>query len=165
MSSVFRQQKEKQVAYITEQLKSAKSFLIIDYKGITVAQDTELRNAFRAAGVKYHVMKNRLVKIALTNLGYGKDYDVALNGTTAVAIATAEEAAPAKVTYQKAETIKVISVKCGMAEGRYLSPEECKALSMLPSRNVLIAQLLGMLQAPIASFARAIDAIAQKKAE
>lgn len=165
MSSVFRQQKEKQVAYITEQLKSAKSFLIIDYKGITVAQDTELRNAFRAAGVKYHVMKNRLVKIALTNLGYGNDYDAALNGTTAVAIATAEETAPAKVTYQKAETIKVISVKCGMAEGRYLRPEECKALATLPSRNVLIAQLLGMLQAPIASFARAIDAIAQQKAE
>jgi len=165
MSSVYRQQKEKQVTYIMEQLKSATSFMIIDYKGITVAQDTELRNAFRAAGVKYHVVKNRLVKIALTNLGYGNDYDLALNGTTAVAIATGEESTSAKVAVKKSETIKVISIKCGMAEGRYLSADECKALAAMPSREVLIAQLLGMLQAPIAAFARAIDAIAQQKAE
>jgi large subunit ribosomal protein L10 len=165
MSSVFRQQKEKQIAYITEQLKSAKSFVILDYKGITVAQDTELRNAFRAAGVKYHVMKNRLIKIALTNLGYGNDYDAALNGTTAVAFTSGEESAPAKITLEKTDSIKAITIKCGMVEGRYLNPEECKALAAMPSKGVLIAQLLGMLQAPIGAFVRTIDAIAKKKAE
>lgn len=165
MTSVFRQQKEKQVAYITEQLKSAKSFIIIDYKGITVAQDTELRTAFRKAGVKYHVMKNRLVKIALKNLGYGSEFDEALNGTSALAISTEDETAPAKIASQKADTIKVLSIKCGMADGSFLDAKQCGVLAQLPAREVLIAQLLGMLQAPIASFARAIDAIAQKKAE
>ncbi|MDD3946462.1 MAG: 50S ribosomal protein L10 [Clostridia bacterium] len=165
MSSVTRQQKEKQVAYITEQLKAATSFVILDYKGITVAQDTDLRNAFRNAGVKYHVLKNRLVKIALKNLGFGDEFDAALNGTSALAISHQEITAPAKISSQKANTIKVLSIKCGMADGRYLDVEECKALAKLPSKEILIAQLLGMLQAPIASFARAIDAIAQKKAE
>lgn len=165
MSSAIRQQKEKQVTYITEQLKSAKSFVILDYKGITVAQDTELRNAFRNAGVKYQVMKNRLVKIALKNLGYGDSFDAALNGTSSLAISSEDITAPAKISSQKSDTIKVLSIKCGMVDGRFLDAQECNTLSKLPSREILIAQLLGMLQAPIASFARAIDAIAQKKAE
>lgn len=165
MSSPNRKLKEKQVATITEQLKSAKSFVILDYKGITVAQDTDLRNAFRGAGVKYQVMKNNLVKIALRNLGYGNEFDADLNGTSSVALSVTDVVAPAKIAAQKAETIKVLSIKCGMADNRYLDANECNTLAKLPSKEILIAQLLGMLQAPIASFARAIDAIAQKKAE
>lgn len=165
MASINRQLKEKQVQYITDLLKSCQSFVILDYKGINVAQDTELRNAFRKAGVKYHVLKNRLVRIALQNLGYGDQFDFALNGTSSFAVSDSDAVAPAKIAAQKAETIKVLSIKCGMAEGKYLSADECKALAKLPSREILIAQLLGMLQAPIASFARVIDAIAQKKAE
>lgn len=164
MSSAIRAQKEKQVAEITRMLTEAKSFVLIDYKGLTVAQDTELRNEFRKAGVKYHVLKNRLVKIALNNMGY-TCFDEALNGTTAIAMGFEDIAAPAKIASAKAAAYKKTSIKCGMVDGTFLDMEGCKVLATLPSREVLIAQLLGMLQAPIASFARVIDAIAQQKAE
>lgn len=162
MSQAIREQKEKQVAEIKAMLTEAKSFVLIDYKGLTVAQDTELRNAFRKAGVKYHVMKNRLVKIALNDMGYTQ-FDEALNGPTAVAMGIEDIAAPAKITAEKATAFKKMAIKCGMVDGLYLDEAGCKVLATLPSREVLIAMLLGMLQAPIASFARAINAIAEKQ--
>lgn len=162
MSQAIREQKEKQVAEIKAMLTEAKSFVLIDYKGLTVAQDTELRNAFRKASVKYHVMKNRLVKIALNDMGYTQ-FDEALNGPTAVAMGIDDIAAPAKITAEKATAFKKMAIKCGMVDGLYLDEAGCKVLATLPSREVLIAMLLGMLQAPIASFARAINAIAEKQ--
>lgn len=164
MSKAIREQKEKLVEEIIAKLSAAKSILLVDYKGLTVEQDTDLRNAYRKSGVDYHVMKNRLVKIALNKMGYTQ-FDEALNGPTAVAMAQQDPAAPAKVAYDKQNAFKKMVIKCGMAEGRFLNESQCKELSTLPSREILIAQLLGMLQAPIASFARAIDAIAQQKAE
>ncbi|MFA5450094.1 MAG: 50S ribosomal protein L10 [Clostridia bacterium] len=163
MSTAIRQQKEKQVEDIIKQFSEAKSFVLVDYKGLTVAQDTELRRAFRNAGVNYHVMKNRLVKIALNKMGF-TEFDEALKGPTSVAMAADDLSAPARITVEKSNAFKKMAIKCGMADGLFLDEEGCKVLAKLPSREILIAQLLGMLQAPIASFARAIDAIAQQKA-
>ncbi|MDR3186686.1 MAG: 50S ribosomal protein L10 [Christensenellaceae bacterium] len=163
-SKTIREQKENHVFEIQSQLSSAKAFVLVDYKGLTVAQDTELRNTFRTNGVVYRVLKNRLLKIALNNLGYTQ-FDESLNGTTALAFSTTDVIAPAKIISEKAFAFKKMKIKCGMLEGAFIGEEQCKELAQLPSREVLIAQLLAMLQAPIASFARAIDAIAKKKAE
>lgn len=162
-STVIRQQKAEKVQEIKNYLQDAKSFVLVDYKGLTVAQDTELRVAFRKEGVKYHVFKNRLLKIALNEMGYPQ-FDEALNGTTAVAMGYKEIASPAKIAMEKSAAFKKMTMKCGMVDGLFLDAEGCKTLAKLPSREILIAQILGMLQAPIASFARAINLIAEKQA-
>jgi len=156
-------EKAKKVSEIKDMIKAAKSVVIMDYSGITVAQDTELRNAFRAAGCKYHVFKNRLAKIALNDLGYTQ-FDEALNGTTSIAMGLKDLAAPAKIALDKSSAFKKMKLKCGLVDGTFLDENGVKSLATLPPREVLIAQLLGMLQAPISGLARAIDAIAQKQA-
>ncbi len=165
MSQAIRELKEKQVAEIKEMITKAQSFVLVDYKGLTVAQDTELRNEYRANGVKYVVLKNRLLKIALNELGYTQ-FDEALNGPTAVAFAMTDNiSAPAKIASAKAATTKKLGFKCGMVDGTYLDVEGCKDLAKLPSKETLIAQLLGLLNEPIAGFARVLDAYANKQSE
>lgn len=164
MSTAIRQQKEQKVQEIKDMLSAAKSFVIIDYKGLTVAEDTEMRAAFRQANVRYHVLKNRLVNIALNDMGYTQ-FDDALNGPTAIAIATEDIAAPAKIAFEKSTAFKKMTIKCAMVDGAYLDQANAKKLATLPSKEVLLAQVLGMLLAPISAFARVIDAIAKKNAE
>lgn len=162
MSQTIKEQKEAQVAKIKAMLEKAKAFVIVDYMGLTVAEDTELRNAFRKNKVNYHVLKNTLLRIALNELGY-KQFDKYLEGPTSIAISLDDVIAPAKVSIDKVSTLKKMHVKCGMVEGKFMSEKECEALSKLPSKEMLIAQLLSMLLAPISSFARTIDAISQQK--
>ena len=161
--SSLRDAKVAKVAEIKGKLESASSIVLVDYKGLTVAEDTALRNEFRKAGVTYHVYKNRLVKIALNEMGYNQ-FDDALNGPTAVAMGSDDIAAPARIAFDKAKAYKKMAVKCGLVDGKYLDEEGCKTLSTLPSREGLISQILGLLQAPVAGFARAIAAIAEKQA-
>lgn len=163
-STAILEQKKRQVEEIKKSISEASSFVLIDYCGISVAQDTELRNEFRKNDVKYAVIKNRLLKIALNELGYTQ-FDEALNGPTAVAFGGENLAAPAKIANDKAAAFKKMKIKCGMVDGIFLDETGVKRLATLPSREGLIAMLLGMLQAPVAAFARAIDAIAKKKAE
>ena len=163
-STAILAQKKRQVEEIKKMVSEASSFVLIDYCGISVAQDTELRNEFRKNDVKYAVIKNRLLKIALNELGYTQ-FDEALNGPTAVAFGGENLAAPAKIANDKAAAFKKMKIKCGMVDGIFLDEAGVKRLATLPSREGLIAMLLGMLQAPVAAFARAIDAIAKKKAE
>ncbi len=163
-STAILEQKKRQVEEIKKMVSEASSFVLIDYCGISVAQDTELRNEFRKNDVKYAVIKNRLLKIALNELGYTQ-FDEALNGPTAVAFGGENLAAPAKIANDKAAAFKKMKIKCGMVDGIFLDEAGVKRLATLPSREGLIAMLLGMLQAPVAAFARAIDAIAKKKAE
>ena len=163
-STAILEQKKRQVEEIKKMVSEASSFVLIDYCGISVAQDTELRNEFRKNDVKYAVIKNRLLKIALNELGY-THFDEALNGPTAVAFGGENLAAPAKIANDKAAAFKKMKIKCGMVDGIFLDEAGVKRLATLPSREGLIAMLLGMLQAPVAAFARAIDAIAKKKAE
>ncbi len=161
-SKAIMEQKVKQVEEIKQMITSASSVVLIDYCGISVAQDTELRNEFRKNDVKYAVIKNRLLKLAFNELGYNR-FDEALNGPTAVAFGGDNLAAPAKIASDKAAAFKKMKIKCGMVDGIFLDETGCKKLASLPSREGLIAQVLGMLQAPIAAFARAIDAIAKKQ--
>lgn len=164
MSKAIREQKELKVREIAEKLQKAQSFVILDYKGISVEQDTALRNAYRAAGVEYRVWKNRLLKIALNDLGYTQ-FDEALNGPSAVALGHDDLAAPARIALDKIAEYKKMDVKCGMVDGQYLDKAGVDGLAKLPTREVLLAQLLGMLLSPITSFACVLDAIAKKKAE
>jgi len=162
--STFRDQKVAKVAEIKEKLENASSFVLLDYKGLTVAEDTELRAAFRKSGVTYHVYKNRLVKIALNEMGYTQ-FDEALNGPTAVAMGSDDIAAPAKIALEKSKAFKKMDVKCGLVDGSYLDKAGCGTLATLPSREGLISQILGLLQSPVAGLARAVAAIAEKQAQ
>lgn len=161
--SALRDQKVAKVAEIKEKLENASSFVLLDYKGLTVAEDTELRSAFRKSGVTYHVYKNRLVKIALNEMGYNQ-FDDALNGPTAVAMGSDDIAAPAKIALEKSKAFKKIEVKCGLVDGSYLDQAGCSTLATLPNREGLVSQILGLLQSPVAGLARAIAAIAEKQA-
>jgi large subunit ribosomal protein L10 len=122
-----RELKVEQVASIQKMLGDAKSFVLVDYKGLNVAEDTELRVAFRQSGVKYKVLKNRLVKIALDNLGYG-GFEQALNGPTGIAVSNDDTMAPYRVVYDKIKTIKNLQVKCGRADGAFMSEKDDAAL-------------------------------------
>ena len=161
--SALRDQKVAKVAEIKEKLEKASSFVLLDYKGLTVAEDTELRSAFRKSGVTYHVYKNRLVKIALNEMGYNQ-FDDALNGPTAVAMGSDDIAAPAKIALEKSKAFKKMEVKCGLVDGSFLDHAGCNTLATLPSREGLISQILGLLQSPVAGLARALAAIAEKQA-
>jgi large subunit ribosomal protein L10 len=161
--STFKDLKIEKVSEIKENIQKASSFVLVNYQGLTVAEDTALRNEFRKQGVSYHVYKNRLMRIALNELGYTQ-YDEALNGPTAIAMGSNDIAAPAKVALTKAKEFKKLAIKCGSVDGDFLNAEECKVLATLPSREGLISQILGLLQAPIASFARVLNSIAEKQA-
>lgn len=157
-----KEEKKKIVAEIGEKIKNGSSFVLVDYKGITVAEDTVLRNAFRKEGVDYKVYKNRYLKIALNNLGY-TDYDEFLNGTTAIAIGTDNPLAPAKIVTDKIAEFKKMTCKCGMLDKKFVDAATVSALAKIPSKEVLIAQLLGMLQSPIRKLAVALNAVAEKQ--
>ncbi len=158
----IRDMKVAKVAEIKEKVEQSSSFVLIDYKGLTVAEDTQLRSEFRKSGVSYHVYKNRLMRIALNELGYTQ-FDDALNGPTAIALGSEDIAAPAKIAMEKGKAFKKMEVKCGLVDGSYLDEEGCKVLATLPSKEGLISQILGLLQSPVAGFARVISAIAEKQ--
>ncbi|HQC54460.1 MAG TPA: 50S ribosomal protein L10 [Clostridia bacterium] len=163
MSQAIREKKEAKVEEIKNIIKGSKSFVLVDYIGINVAQDTELRNAYREANVNYNVFKNTLLKIALNDLGYTQ-FDEYLVGSTSVAVSVDNEITPAKITAEKIGKFKKMKIKCGMVEGEFFNAEKVIALSKVPSKETLLSQLLGMLLSPISSFARVIDAIAKEKA-
>ena len=152
------------VEALTGKIQEATSVVFVDYKGITVAQDTELRKQFREAGVEYSVVKNTLTNFAAKNAGY--DFSKVLNGTTAMASTTGDPIAPARIVCEFAKKNKdIVKIKGGMVEGKVLSVDELKAFGELPSKDALVAQVLGTFQAPIAALARAIAAIAEQKKE
>ena len=149
----IRPEKQAAVAGLKEQLSSAKGAVLTGYRGLTVAQDMKLRAKLREAGVTYHVVKNTMVRIAANEIGL-EGLDPVLNGTTALAVSADDAVAPAKVIYEfikenKLENTEVLTIKAGLVEGKVINVEEVKALASLPSREVLIAKVLGSMQAPI----------------
>ncbi|MBR2030158.1 MAG: 50S ribosomal protein L10 [Clostridia bacterium] len=149
------------VDQIKDKIQRASSFVILDYKGLTVAEDTQLRNEFRKAEVEYRVLKNTLVKIALNELGY-TDFDADLNGPTAVAFSYGDAIAPSKVAAQSIKKLNKMSIKCGMLDGKYVDEATVQALSKVPNKETLLAMLLSVLQAPIRGLAVALNEIAKK---
>ena len=145
--------KEAVVAEIKEQLSSAKGAVFTSYKGLTVAQDTKLRREMREAGITYRVIKNTMTRIAANDLGLD-GISEHLEGTTALAFSTEDPVAPAKVICafmkkNKLEEKGILTIKVGLVEGKVISDKEVKALAALPSREQLIAKLLGSMNAPI----------------
>ena len=150
------------VEALTGKIKEATSVVFVDYKGITVAQDAELRNQFREAGVEYSVVKNTLTRFATREVGY--DFDEVLNGTTAMASTTGDPIAPARIVCEFAKKNKdIVKIKGGMVEGKVLSVDELKAFGELPSKDALVAQVLGTFLAPITALAFVLDQICQNK--
>ena len=157
--------KKATVAALAEKLQNATAAVFVDYKGITVAEDNALRAQFREAGVEYSVVKNTLTRFAANQIGYS-DFDDVLNGTTALACTTGDPIAPARIVSQFAKkNHDVLSIKGGMVEGTVLSVDQLNAFGELPSKDALIAQVLGTLLAPISSFAFVIKQIAEKDGE
>ena len=151
------------VAALEEQIKGATAIVFVDYKGITVAQDTELRKQFREAGVEYSVVKNTLTNFATKNAGY--DFSEVLNGTTAMACTTGDPIAPARIVCEFAKKNKGVklSIKGGIVEGSVLSAADLNGFGELPSKNALVASVLGTFLAPISSLAFVLDQIRIQK--
>ncbi|MDM8142557.1 50S ribosomal protein L10 [Megamonas hypermegale] len=157
----IRPEKQAAVASLKEQLSTAKGVVLTGYKGLTVAQDMKLRAKFREAGVSYHVVKNTMVRIAANEIGL-EGLDPVLNGTTAIAVSAEDAVAPAKVVYDfikenKLEKTEVLTIKAGVVEGKIIGVDEVKALASLPSREVLIAKVLGSMQAPISGMVNVLQ--------
>ena len=156
--------KKQLVSELKEQLSNAKSMVFVDYRGITVAEDTELRRNFRNENITYKVFKNRLLMRALDEMGI-TGYDAKnFEGTTAVAFGE-DETAPARIFCETKDKIRKMAVKFGIVNGEIMDANQMEALAKIPSKPVLVAMLMGMLQAPTAAFARALNEIAKTKAE
>jgi large subunit ribosomal protein L10 len=133
---------------IADDLKAAKGVVLVDYRGITVSQDTELRTALRNAGVKYRVVKNTMTTFAVRELGYD-ELEKSLTGPTAMATSETDLVAPARVLSEYEKKIEKLQIKAGIVEGRVIGVDGVKALAALPSKEVLVSTVLGTLKAPI----------------
>lgn len=151
------------VEEISAGIKDAQSVILVDYRGLTVEQDTELRKQLREAGVVYKVYKNTMMNFAFK----GTDFEGLapyLNGPSAMAYSTEDATAPARVIAEFAKKAKALEIKAGVVEGNVYDAKGMEAIATIPSREVLISRLLGSMQSPMANFARVINQIAEKNA-
>ena len=149
------------VAEISEAIKDAQSVVLVDYRGLTVEQDTNLRKQLREAGVTYKVYKNTMMNFAFK----GTDFEGLapyLEGPSAVAISTTDATAPARILAKFAKDAKALEIKAGVVEGTVYDATGMQAIAQIPSREELISKLLGSLQSPITNFARVMNQLAEK---
>ncbi len=156
--------KKQQVAELKERLDGAVAGVVVNYSGINVADDTKLRKELRDNGIKYTVVKNTLLNIAVEGTPLSGLAEV-LNGTTAIATSTDDHTAAARILSKYAETSDTFSVKSGFLDGEIIGLDKIEALAKLPSREVLLATVCNVFNAPIASFARVVQAIVDKNGE
>ncbi|SEP08267.1 50S ribosomal protein L10 [Paenibacillus sp. OV219] len=156
------QGKEAAVAEITTKLRESSATVVADYRGLNVAQVTELRKQLRAANVEFQVLKNSLVRRATANAELS-ELDAALAGPTAIAFSKDDAVAPAKILADFAKKNDALKLKGGVIAGQVFNAEEIKALADLPSREGLLSMLLSVLQAPMRNFALAVKAVAEKQ--
>ena len=169
-------EKQAIVAELTEKLQNAAAGVLVDYKGITVAEDTALRAEMRKNGVDYAVVKNTLTRFAVKNAGL-EELSSVLEGTTSLAVSATDPVAPAKVVNEFAKKMNgsKFVIKAGFVDGKVISVDEIKALAELPSKEVLLSMLLSAMQGPvrglavsldatISGLARALQAVADQKA-
>ena len=150
--------KKAQVAEVVEILKAAQTGVIVDYRGLNVEEDTQLRNKLREANVKYFVIKNTLLFRAAKELGLDALEEV-LHGPTALAVSTEDAVAPAKVLADFAKSNEKLELKAGFMDGAVMSLDEVKKLAATPNRETLLAKMLGSINAPISNLARTLQAI------
>jgi large subunit ribosomal protein L10 len=143
-------EKKALVAELAEKLQNTKGAVLTNYRGLNVAQDTNLRRKLREAGVEYRVVKNTMTRIAANEVGI-QGMDAYLEGPTAIAISSTDPVAPAKVIsdFIKENKLQALEIKAGLVEGKVIDAAGVKALASLPSREVLIAQVLAGMQSPI----------------
>ena len=158
--------KKQVVSDIVKKFQDAQSVIVVKYSGLTVEQVTGLRARFRATGVEYCVLKNTLVRRALKELNI-EGLDEVLNGPSAFAFGMNDPVSPAKIIndFIVKKKSEAIEIKAGLLGNELMSMEQIKALAEMPSREVLLARLVGSLQSSIASFVRVLDAIAKKDSE
>ena len=163
-SNSILEQKQAIVADLAEKLKNSPAGVVVNYQGITVEDDTKMRKALREAGVKYTVMKNSLTGRACEEVGMGemKQY---LTGMTAIAIASDNAVAPAKVLKEYAEKIESFNILAGYLDGKVVDVDTVKQLADIPSKEVLIAKLLGSIKSPLYGLAYALQAVVDKDGE
>jgi large subunit ribosomal protein L10 len=148
------------VSELKEKLSSTKGAVLTNYRGLNVAMDTKLRRKLREAGVEYRVIKNTMTRIAAKDAGI-EGLEPYLEGPTAIAMSAVDPVAPAKILadFIKENKLQALEIKAGLVEGKVIDANGVKALANLPAREVLIAQLLGTLQAPITGFVRVLNGI------
>lgn len=150
--------KKNQVAQTAEVLKSAQTGILVDYRGLTVAEDTELRNKLREADVKYFVIKNTLLSLATKEIGLD-GLEEALHGPTAVAVSADDPVAPAKVLADFAKDNETLEIKAGFMDGAVMSMDEIKKLAATPNMETLIAKMMGSMNAPASNLVRLLQTI------
>ncbi|PCF87896.1 50S ribosomal protein L10 [Staphylococcus intermedius] len=163
MSGIIEAKKQ-QVDIIADQLKSSVSTVVVDYRGLTVAEVTELRKQLREANVQYKVYKNTMLRRATEKAGI-EGLDEFLTGPTAVAFTTEDVVAPAKVIAGFAKEHEALEIKSGIMEGSVITADEVKTVGSLPSHEGLVSMLLSVLQAPMRNFAYAVKAVGESKEE
>ena len=152
------------VEEISEKIKNAQAVVLVDHRGLTVAQDTELRKKLREEGVSYKVYKNTMMNFAFQGTDFEQLKDL-LNGPSAMAVSETDPAAPARVLYEFAKKAKALEIKGGVVEGKFYDAEAMTDIAQIPSREVLLSRLLGSMQSPVSNFARVLKQIAEKDGE
>ena len=162
-SATILSEKQKYVADLAEQLKSAVAGVIVDYRGINVADDTALRKELREAGVKYTVVKNTMLRLAAREAGL--DIESVLEGTTALATSENDYVAAAKILCKYADAHENFNIKLGFMDGEVLDTANVQELGNLPSKEELLTQLVYVLSAPMRGLAVSLNEIAKKQGE
>ena len=152
------------VEEISELLNGAATAVVVDYRGLTVAEDTELRKQLREAGVVYKVYKNTMINFAIKDTEFA-DLAQHLEGPTAIAVCKDDATAAARVLAKFAKTAEALEIKGGVVDGIYYDAVGIGQIASIPSREVLLSKLLGSMQSPITNFARVIKQIAEKNEE
>ncbi len=146
---------------IAGQVDGAQSVVVVDYRGLNVAEDTELRKGLREAGVVYKVYKNTMMQRAFEGTDFEK-LDSVLEGPSAIAISKEDATAPARLLAKYAKTMQAIEIKAGIVEGEYYDADAMQTIAAIPSREELLGKLFGSLQSPITNFARIMNQLAEK---
>ena len=154
--------KQPVVQAIAEDVKDAVSVVLVDYRGLTVAEDTEMRKQLREAGVVYKVCKNTMMKRAFEGTDFAA-LDEHLEGPSAIAISKDDATAPARIVANFIKKAKCCELKSGVVEGTYYDAAGIATIATIPSRDELIAKFMGSIQSPITNFARVIKQIAEQK--
>ena len=152
------------VQEISEKIDGAQALVLVDHRGLTVQQDTELRKQLREAGVFYKVYKNTMMNFAFKGTAF-EGLSNLLNGPSAIAVSKDDATAPARIIVEFAKTAKNLEIKGGVVEDRVIDVKGIEEVAQIPSREVLLGRLLGSMQSPIANFARVIKQIAEKDGE
>ena len=160
-NATILEKKQKQVAELAEKISGAVAGVLVDYKGISVADDTALRKELRENGVEYIVVKNTIIRRAIASTSVEGMQSV-LEGTTAIAISKEDHTAAARILGKYADSHDNFKIKSGFLDGEVIDTATIDSLAKLPSKEVLLATVLSAFQAPIAAFARAVQAIVDK---